>query len=47
MSEVTDGQVVRAGISETWNDCHDVEVMSWNLGWVKLGVFGTSVLSFT
>ena len=42
--EVTDGRVVRAGVSETWN------VLSWSggheyeLGQVELGVRSTSVL---
>ena len=45
--KVTDGQVVRAGISVTWNVayCHDLKVMSSNPGRVVLGVLGTSVLS--
>ena len=42
--EVTDGQVVRTGVSVTQMHCHDMEVMSSNPCWVELGVLGTSVL---
>ena len=37
--EVTDGRVVRAGVSVTYEVyCQDLEVMNSNPGWVKLEV---------
>ena len=42
--EVTDGQVVRAGVSVTWMFYHDLEVMSLNPGQVELGVHSTYLI---
>ena len=37
-TEVTDGQVVRVGVSVTWMYCHNLEVMNLNPGQVEVGV---------
>ena len=45
--KVTDGQMVRAGISVTAMCGHNLKVMSSDPGRVKLGMHSTSVLSLT
>ena len=47
VKKVTDGQVVKTGVSMTCMYCHHLKVMSVKPGWVEFGVYSTSVPSLT